>query len=96
MMKLESPLTVLKGIGEKTAQNFSKAGIETLEDLIGYYPRAYEAFEEPVDIETLADGQMRAVNGCIDRPLSVRYLGKISGDHRKNPGWSQVSFCYMV
>lgn len=76
MMKLESPLTVLKGIGEKTAQNFSKAGIETLEDLIGYYPRAYEAFEEPVDIETLADGQMRAVNGCIDRPLSVRYLGK--------------------
>ena len=40
MMKLESPLTVLKGIGEKTAQNFAKAGIMTLEDLIGYYPRA--------------------------------------------------------
>ena len=53
-MNLESSLTELKGIGEKTAQTFARAGINTLEDLIGYYPRAYDSFLEPVRISELA------------------------------------------
>lgn len=50
-MNLHSPVTDLKGIGEKTAVPFAKAGIHTVQDLIEYYPRAYELFEEPTEPE---------------------------------------------
>ena len=76
-MNLESSLTELKGIGEKTAQTFARAGINTLEDLIGYFPRAYDSFLEPVRISELADGQVMAVCGFIEKSLSVRHLNKI-------------------
>lgn len=73
-MNLESSLTILKGIGEKTAGNFAKAGIENLGDLISYFPRAYDSFEEPAGISSLADGQIGTVCGFIEKSLSVRYL----------------------
>lgn len=73
-MNLESPLTVLKGIGDKTSQNFAKAGILTLGDLIQYFPRAYDFFEKPVEPSELADGQMQAVCGFIEKALSVQRL----------------------
>ena len=76
-MNLESSLTELKGIGEKTAQTFARAGINTLEDLIGYFPRAYDSFLEPVRISELADGQVMAVCGFIEKSLSVSHLNKI-------------------
>ncbi len=44
-------LTDIKGIGEKTAQNFNKLEIYTPEDLINYFPRDYDVFEEPVLIK---------------------------------------------
>lgn len=75
-MNLESSLTELKGIGDKTAQVFSRAGIDTLEDLIGYYPRTYDSFQEPVGIADLTDGQVMAVCGFIEKTLSVRRLNK--------------------
>lgn len=73
-MNLESPLTTLKGIGEKTAKTFAKAGIFNLSDLLGYYPRAYDSFQEPVGVGELQEGQMGAVCGVIEKALSVRYL----------------------
>lgn len=73
-MNLESPLTILKGIGEKTAKTFAKAGIFNLSDLLGYYPRAYDSFQEPVGVGELQEGQMGAVCGVIEKALSVRYL----------------------
>ncbi len=71
-MNQESPLTVLKGIGEKTCQTFAKAGIFTLGDLLQYYPRTYLTFEEPVQIEQLTDGHTQAVCGFLVSPLSVQ------------------------
>lgn len=73
-MNLESPLTILKGIGEKTAKTFAKAGIFNLSDLLGYYPRAYDSFQEPVGVGELQEGQVGAVCGVIEKALSVRYL----------------------
>ena len=64
-MDQKSPLTVLKGIGEKTEKIFARAGIFTLGDLIRYYPRAYDSFDEPVDIQNLTDGRIQAVCGFI-------------------------------
>ena len=75
-MNRQSPLTALKGIGEKTARVFAKAGIFTLEDLLEYYPRSYDSFQEPVMPSSLRDGQTAAVCGTIEKPLSVRRLNR--------------------
>lgn len=41
------PITDLKGIGEKTAKNLSKLGIETVEDLVKHLPARYLAYDSP-------------------------------------------------
>lgn len=43
----ERPVTSLKGIGDKTAGLFARLGVQTVEDLLHYYPRAYDTFREP-------------------------------------------------
>ena len=73
-MDERSLLTSLKGIGEKKADAFRRAGIETVGDLIGYYPRAYESFEAPLDYLELSDGRTAAVCGFIEGSISVRYV----------------------
>ena len=37
-MNLHQPLSVLPGVGPKSAEKFKKLGIETLEDLLLYFP----------------------------------------------------------
>ncbi|MBR2931039.1 MAG: ATP-dependent DNA helicase RecG [Clostridia bacterium] len=41
-MKLDSPVSMLKGIGKTRAEKLAKIGIQTVRDLIYHYPRAYE------------------------------------------------------
>lgn len=77
-MNLESSLDSLKGIGEKTKLLFEKAGIENLNDLIGYYPRAYERFGSPVRIDALEEGEVAAVEGRLTATLSTRYVRGLS------------------
>lgn len=38
-------LKELNGIGEKTEKIFQRAGVNTVEDLLSYYPRYYDTFE---------------------------------------------------
>ncbi len=73
-MNLESSLDSLKGIGEKTKLLFEKAGIENLNDLIGYYPRTYERFSAPVRIDCLEEGEVFAVEGKLISPLATRHV----------------------
>lgn len=55
----------LKGIGDKTAGLFSKVGVETVGDLIRYYPRGYDVYEDPVPISELEEGKVQTVTGMI-------------------------------
>ena len=71
-MNLHSPVTDLKGIGEKTAVPFAKAGIYTVQDLIEYYPRAYELFEEPTEPEEMEDGKKYAVHAWVQSVSPVK------------------------
>ena len=65
-------LNNLKGIGEKTEKLFYKAGIEKVNDLLRYYPRYYDVFEEPVLIRDLECDRTQAIKEL----LSERYLLK--------------------
>ena len=62
-MNLQSSITELKGIGEKTSLPFAKVGIHTVLDLLEYYPRDYEIYEEPVELTEIESGKKYAVHG---------------------------------
>lgn len=44
-MDLNTPVIKIKGIGEKTSELLSKLSIETIDNLIHYYPRSYDKYE---------------------------------------------------
>lgn len=77
-MNLESSLDSLNGIGEKTKQLFEKAGIENLNDLIGYYPRSYERYSAPVPIDRLEEGEVAAIEARLTATISTRYARGLS------------------
>ena len=60
-----TPVHELKGIGEKTEKLFLKLGICTVGDLLGYYPRGYDIYEEAVPVSELEEGKVQTVTGAI-------------------------------
>lgn len=70
-MNIGSRISSLKGIGEKTEINFSKAGINTIRDLILYFPRKYEIYDKPVPISEAEEGKILTISGSISGRISV-------------------------
>ena len=62
---MSSSLRTLKGVGEKTEKLFAKIGIVNIDGLLHYYPRNYDAYEEPVEIKDLEEGAVAAVSAAI-------------------------------
>ena len=82
-------LRELKGIGEKTEKLFQKIGLETTEDLLQYYPRTYDAYQEPVSIGEIGEGSLCAIRGTITSGIylnQVRNLSVVSVTAADNSG----------
>ena len=73
-MNLHQPLSVLPGIGPKSAENYKKLGIETVEDLLLYFPFRYEDFKSK-NVLDLEDGEKAVVSGLVATPANVQYYG---------------------
>ena len=73
-MNLHQPLSVLPGIGPKSAEKYKKLGIETVEDLLLYFPFRYEDFKSK-NILDLEDGEKAVVSGLVATPANVQYYG---------------------
>ena len=71
---MDRPLRSLKGVGEKTEKLFQKIGVSTTEELLRYYPRNYEAYEEPIPIEELKEGCIASIQATI---VSGVYVNKV-------------------
>jgi len=54
---LNAPLQYLKGIGPGRAKSFSSLGINTIQDLLYYFPRRYEDRTKFIPISKLQEGQ---------------------------------------
>lgn len=63
-MNLLSPLKTVKGVGEKTAEQFASAGLFTVGDLIDFLPRAHEDFSEVVKVADVHPGKMTIRARC--------------------------------
>ena len=67
-------IRVLKGIGEKAEQLFKKVGVETVDELLHYFPRNYDIYEEPEKIGSLCMTKLTAVEGIIERSPTVKRI----------------------
>ena len=68
---MNSKISTLKGIGDKTAQLFQKIGIETIDDLIHYYPRSFEIYEDPIPIANVEEGKICTISGAVFGRIQV-------------------------
>lgn len=71
---LHDKISVLPGVGPKSAEKFLKLGLETIEDVLTYYPFRYEDFQAK-SIFDLLDGEKALVAGEVVTPASVQYYG---------------------
>ncbi len=76
-MNEKSKVSELKGVGEKTEKLFQKLNINTIGDLIHYYPRSYEIYEEPVSIGSAQEGSVVTITGNIYGKVQVATLRNI-------------------
>ena len=74
IMNLHQPLSVLPGVGPKSAEKFAKLGIETLQDLLLYFPFRYEDFQSKQVLD-LEDGEKAVISGIVATPANVQYYG---------------------
>ena len=71
-MRLNSSIKEVKGIGDKTAGLFLKINIETIRDLISYFPRTYVQFPEIKHPDEVVEGETAAVIGQIRQTPVVK------------------------
>ena len=71
-MRLNSSIKEVKGIGDKTAGLFLKINIETIRDLISYFPRTYVQFPEIKRPDEVVEGETAAVIGQIRQTPIVK------------------------
>ena len=94
-MNQNTPITEIKGVGEKTAKLFQKLDIFTVGDLIAHYPRDYETFQEPVPIAEAKVGETCAVYAtvtAIPNQKKIRNLVILNVNIRDNSGAMQLTF----
>lgn len=70
-LNTDSPITSVKGIGEKTATLFHRVGVDTVGELLSYYPRNYDVYEEPVTFANIKPDQIQAVTGFVRKVPAV-------------------------
>ena len=58
MIRLTTPLTAIKGVGPKTAEQLAVAGLNTVGDLIHFLPRKHEDFSAVGKIAHIKPGKV--------------------------------------
>lgn len=78
MLSLEDSVTNLSGVGPKKFEALKTLSIFTIEDLLTYYPRRYENFEEQ-DIHEAQNDEKLTVSGTVmSEPVIIRFGGRKS------------------
>lgn len=62
----------IKGIGEKTEKLFHKIRIEDSDDLLAYYPKSYDIYEQPVFIKDIDNRAVVTISGVIVKTPEVK------------------------
>lgn len=73
-MNDKTPLRELKGVGEKTEKLFQKIGITTAEEILRYYPRTYDIYEEPVEIASAEEDKTVSIRATIATGIYINQI----------------------
>lgn len=93
--ELEENIINLKGVGDKTVKLFEKCGIRTCGDLIGYYPRTYDLFNEIVNASDVINNEVNTVRLTIIGNVvkrRVRNLTIIAFDAADQTGKVKITY----
>lgn len=93
--ELEENIINLKGVGDKTAKLFEKCGIRTCGDLISYYPRTYDLFNEIVNASDVINNEVNTVRLTIIGNVvkrRVRNLTIIAFDAADQTGKVKITY----
>ena len=63
-------LEVLEGIGPKTKEQFHRLKIDTIEDLIEYYPRDYQIIRKS-NLKDIQDGNIIITDGIVEKQPTI-------------------------
>src|SRR5580704_12912680 len=85
VLELDTELTYLKGVGPARAAMLASKGLETVEDLLNYFPFRYEDRSNLKPISQLAPGELATVI------VEVR-SAKVMGFRRRNLGLFEAEF----
>ena len=84
-LPLDAALTYVKGVGPARAAMLEAKGLETVEDLLHYFPFRYEDRSNVKPISQLAPGEMATV-------IAEVQSAKLSGFRRRNLGLFEATF----
>lgn len=73
-MDIASNIREIKGIGEKTALLFERAGVSSVRDLLNYYPRSYEVYEKPITVREARYRDRASIFAVIQSMPATRYV----------------------
>ena len=76
MADLNTNVRYIKGIGEQRAKALEKLGIESLRDLISWFPRKYDDRREAKRIADLVPGETACVSAMIAAPPTLSHIRK--------------------
>ncbi|MCM3589015.1 ATP-dependent DNA helicase RecG [Brevibacillus borstelensis] len=71
----DAPVSLLHGVGEERAKAFAGLGIETVGELLEYFPSRYEDYRVR-DLTGVKDGERVTLAGTVYGEPSVRFYGK--------------------
>jgi ATP-dependent DNA helicase RecG len=72
-LDLNTPAQFIKGVGPNRAKTFAQLGVNTLADLLEYYPRDWVFMPEPIKIEQARPKQTATIVGLIEQTDFLSY-----------------------
>ena len=73
-IQLDTPVQFVKGVGPQRAQQLAALGVETVEDLLLYFPRRFDLRKQCQPIDSLTDGQTNAT--VAGEVISSQMMGR--------------------
>ncbi len=72
-LSLSMPVQFLKGVGPARAKAFAQLGVETVGDLLEYFPRDWVFAPDVVKINQMQEGQSATIIGLVESTDYTRY-----------------------
>ncbi len=73
MLSLQDSVSLITGVGPKRVIALASLGIQTVEDLLTYYPTRYDNFEVR-DLSTAVDQEKLTIKGTVmSEPVIARF-----------------------